>query len=250
MRTRSFWKEESCEGSSFYMLGGKGRMMDVYFYDWAKKRPKKHYNRLHEMRIFELIFSKELSRVNLGLGTVEHIDIYCLANPNKDISYELHETLGEICIFVPYDYMQFLNVESVEEKYKHFCELVYLYVVPAIEKYSNLSLETIKEYVNEALQEIEKENYEIVFLVDKTPKKSPSRKKTAILKGIHRSEGFQLMCEVYNDKGLRVVNKLLVEEVGNEVVYSRFLGKLKWENEHLIVVKSKTSSWMEEVHVE
>ncbi len=153
-------------------------------------------------------------------------------------------------IFVPYDYMQFLNLESVEEKYKHFCELVYLYVVLAIEKYSNLTLEMIKEYVNEALQEIEKENYEIVFLVDKTPKKSPSRKKTAILKGIHRSEGFQLMCEVYNDKGLRVVNKLLVEEVGNEVVYSRFLGKLKWENEHLIIVKSKTSSWMEEVHVE
>ncbi|WP_232790036.1 hypothetical protein [Bacillus sp. SN10] len=33
-------------------------------------------------------------------------------------------------------------------------------------------------------------------------------------------------------------------------VYSRFLGKLKWENEHLIIVESKTSSWMEEVHVE
>ncbi|MGE6348869.1 hypothetical protein ACQKIY_16455 [Bacillus mycoides] len=202
------------------------------------------------MRIFELIFSKKLSGFNLGLETVENIDIYCLANPNKDTSYELRESLGEICIFVPYDYMQFLNLESVEKKYKHFCELVYRYVVPAIEKYSIISLEMIKESVNEALQEIEKENYEIVFLVDKTPKKSPSRKKTAILKGIHRSEGFQLMCEVYNDKGLKVVNKLLVEEVGNEVVYSRFLGKLKWENEHLIVVKSKTSSWMEEVHVE
>lgn len=232
------------------MLEGEVSMVDVHFYDWAKKRPKKHYNRLHEMRIFELIFSKELSRLDLGLETVENIDIYCLANPNKDISYELCEDLWEICIFVPYDYMQFLNLESVEEKYKHFCELVHLYVVPAIEKYSKISLEMIKEYVDEALQEIEKENYEIVFLVDKTPKKSPSRKKTAILKGIHRSEGFQLMCEVYNDKGLRVVNKLLVEEVGNEVVYSRFLGKLKWENEHLIVVKSKTSSWMEEIHVE
>lgn len=232
------------------MLGGKGSMMDVHFYDWAKKRPKKHYNRLHEMRIFELLFSKKLSSFNLGLGTVENIDIYCLANPNKDTSYELCEDLWEICIYVPYDYMQFLNMKSVEEKYKHFCDLVHLYVVPAIEKYSKLSIEMIKAHVNEALQEIEKENYEIVFLVDKTPKKSPSRKKTAILKGIHRSEGFQLMCEVYNDKGLRVVNKLLVEEVGNEVVYSRFLGKLKWENEHLIVVKSKTSSWMEEVHVE
>lgn len=224
-------------------------MVNIHFYDWGKNRPKKHYNRLHEMRIFELIFSKKLSEFEIGLNSVENIVIYCLANPNKDISYEIKDTLGEIRIFIPYDYMCFLNKKSTGEKYQHFCELVRLYVVLAIEKYSTLSSSVILAHVEEALQEIEKQNYEGVFLIGKTPKKSPSRKKLAILKGIHRSEGFQLRCEVYNEKGLRLVNQLLVEEVGNEVVYSRFLGTLKWENENLIVVKSKTSSWTAKVHV-
>ncbi|MBM7361387.1 hypothetical protein JOC93_000011 [Priestia taiwanensis] len=35
---------------------------------------------------------------------------------------------------------------------------------------------------------------------------------------------------------------MLVEDVGNEIVYARFLGTLKWENENHIVVASKTSS--------
>ena len=224
-------------------------MLDIKFYDWGKNRPKKHYKRLHEMRIFELIFVKKLSEFEMGLNGIQGIEIYCLANPNKDISYELKDTLGEIRISVPYDYMCFLNKESTEEKYQHFCELVRLYVVPAIEKYSTLSLSVILAYVEEALHEIKKQNYEGIFLIGKTPRKSPNRKKLAILKGIHRSEGFQLRCEVYNEKGLRIIDQLLVEEVGNEVVYSRFLGTLKWENENLIVVKSKTSSWTVEVHV-
>ncbi|MDQ0199994.1 hypothetical protein J2S10_003177 [Neobacillus ginsengisoli] len=42
----------------------------------------------------------------------------------------------------------------------------------------------------------------------------------AVLKGIHRSEGFQLRYEVYNEKGLRIIDELLVEEVGNETVYA------------------------------
>jgi len=50
-------------------------------------------------------------------------------------------------------------------------------------------------------------------------------------------------------KGLRIINQLLVEEVGNEVVYARFLGSLKWESNQLITVKSKTSSWTKEIHI-
>ncbi len=70
-----------------------------------------------------------------------------------------------------------------------------------------------------------------------------------MLKGIHRCSGFQLWCEVYDEKGLRIINQLLVEEVGNEVVYARFLGSLKWESNQLITIKSKTSSWTKEIHI-
>lgn len=219
------------------------------FYDWGKSRTKKHHNRVHEIRIFELIFSKKLREFELELDGIENVEIYCLANPNKPTSYEVNRVLGEISILIPYDFMNFLNLESTEDKYSEFCELVHQYVIPAIEKTSTLPSSVILKYIEEALKEIEKQNYEGVFLVDKTPKKSPNRKQLAILKGIHRVEGFQLRCEVYNDKGLRIVNQLLVEEVGNEVVYSRFLGTLKWESDDLIVVKSKTSGWIAKVYV-
>ncbi|MBM6646986.1 hypothetical protein [Bacillus sp. RIT 809] len=224
-------------------------MLKVKFYDWKKQRPKKHYLRVHEIRIFELIFSKAISDFEMGLGEIEQVTVYCLANENTDISYNVNRSLGEIRVDIPYDFMGFLTLDSVEEKYNEFCKLVRQYVIPGLEVNSTLSPSIVREYVEKSLGEIVKQNYEGIFLVGKTPKKSPSRKKIAILKGIHRVKGFQLRCEVYDEKGLKIRDQLLVEEVGNEMVYSRFLGTLKWENENLIVVKSKSSSWKEEIYI-
>ncbi|PGZ86720.1 hypothetical protein [Bacillus sp. AFS029533] len=224
-------------------------MISIHFMDWAKKRPKKHYKRIHGMRIFELIFSKELSEFGVGLGEFSSIKVFCLANPKEELSFEDKAPFEEIHVNVPYDFMTFIEIESDQEKFQVFSELVRLYIVPTIEKYSKLPITTVIEYVEKVLEKIIEQNYEAVFLVDKTPKKSPSRKRIAILKGIHRSEGFQLRCEVYNEKGLRIIDKLLVEEVGNETVYARFLGTLRWESEDLIVVKSKSSQWMAEIHI-
>lgn len=224
-------------------------MITIHFSDWAKNRPIKHYERLHEMKIFELIFSKELTELGMSLGEFESINVYCLGNPKKEVSFGEEHAIGEVEVLVPYDYMTFLELDSIQEKFQAFSNLVRCYVVPAIEKYSKLPILTVSEYVEKALEKIIEQNYETVFLVDKTPKKSPNRKRIAFLKGIHRSEGFQLRCEVYNEKGLRIVDKLLVEEVGNEIVYARFLGTLRWESEDLIVVKSKSSKWTAEIQI-
>jgi hypothetical protein len=224
-------------------------MLNIHFLDWGKNRPKKQYLQLHELRIFELIFSNTLFNLGVGLGEFKSIGVYCLANPNKKVSIDEERVIGEIRILIPYDFMSIIEMETTEAKFQAFCDLVRSYILPVLEQYSNISSPMIKSYVEEALNEVVKENYEAVFLVDKTPRKSPNRKKMAILKGIHRSEGFQLRCEVYNEKGLRIINELLAEEVGNETVYARFLGTLKWENENLIIVKSKTSSWKAEVHL-
>lgn len=224
-------------------------MLDIHFLDWGKKRPKKHYNRLHEMRIFELIFSTKLSELGIELGKFVSINVYCLADSKKELSYDENPAIGEIKILVPYDFMTFLELDSNQAKFQAFSDLVKSYIVPALEKYSNLSTSVFSLYVEEALDEIVRRNYEGVFLVDNTPRKSPNRKKMAILKGIHRSEGFQLRCEVYNEKGLKIIDQLLAEEVGNEIVYARFLGNLKWVNDNLIIVKSKTSSWEAEIHI-
>ncbi|WP_140457131.1 hypothetical protein [Priestia megaterium] len=224
-------------------------MFDIHIMDWAKKRPKKHYNNIHELRIFELIFCRKLKDLGFQLEELNSIIVYCLANPNEDVSYSEEKAVHEVEILLPDDYMLFIELESVEGKYQAFCNIVRKYIVPTLEKYSSFSLVTIQKYVEEALKEIVRQDYEAVFLAAKTPKKSPNRKLLALLKGVHRYSGFQLWCEVYNERGLRIINELLVEEVGNETVYARFLGELKWESNQLITVKSKTNSWMKEVHV-
>ncbi len=224
-------------------------MFNIHIIDWAKKRPKKHYNNVHELRIFELIFCKKLKEIGFKIDEINSITVYCLANPNKEVSYSEEMAIRDIEVFLPDDYMLFIELGSIEEKYEAFCHIVRSYIVPCLENYSLFSLTTIEKYVEESLEEIVKQNYEAVFLVAKTPKKSPNRKLLAMLKGIHRCSGFQLWCEVYDEKGLRIINQLLVEEVGNEVVYARFLGSLKWESNQLITVKSKTSSWTKEIHI-
>ncbi|MES5928581.1 hypothetical protein QCI77_21675 [Bacillus cereus group sp. MG9] len=222
-------------------------MIDVMFYDWCKNRSKKHKLQAHEIRIFELIFSRKLREFDLGLNGIEIVEVFCLAKVNKGDFCEFIVDMNQIDISISYDFMDFLTLNSVEEKYEEFCKLVRQYVIPALEENSNLLPNTIRGYIEDSLDEIVKQNYEGIFLVGKTPKKSPSRKKIAILKGIHRVKGFQLRCEVYDEKGLKIRDQLLVEEVGNEMVYARFLGTLKWESENLIVVQSKTSSWKEEI---
>lgn len=225
-------------------------MINIHFQDWGEKRPKKHYNRIHEMRIFELIFSNKLSELGMKLGKFENIIVYCLADPNKRTSYEENHALQSISVSIPDDFMDFLNLDSANAKFQAFSYLVHTYIKPILERYSTLPQLTVSECVEKALEQIIKQNYEAVFLVGKTPKKSPDRKKLAILKGIHRLEGFQLRCEVYNEKGLKIMDQILVRDVGNEIVYSRYLGTLKWENDHHIVVKSSSSNWMAEIHVE
>ncbi len=119
------------------------------------------------------------------LNEVNSITVYCLANPNKEVSYSEEMAIRDIEVFLPDDYMLFIELESIEENYSSF------------------SLTTIEKYVEESLEEIVKQNYEAIFLVAKTPKKSPNRKLLAMLKGIHRCSGFQLWCEVYDEKRIK-----------------------------------------------
>lgn len=76
-------------------------MLDIHIYDWAKKRPKKHYNNIHELRIFELILCNRLKDLEFKLEEVKSIAVYCLANPNKEVSYSEEKAIQEVEIFLP-----------------------------------------------------------------------------------------------------------------------------------------------------
>ena len=78
--------------------------------------------------------------------------MYCLANENIDISYKVNIALGEICVYVPYDFMEFLTRDSVEEKYNEFCKLVHQYVIPGLRMSSHhLLLESMSRSLWEKL---------------------------------------------------------------------------------------------------
>lgn len=92
---------------------------------WLEKKCfKKYYLFVYEIRIFELIFLKKVSEFEMGLREIEKVIVFCLVNENIDILYEVNRVLGEICIYVLYDFMDFLVLNLVEEKYKEFCKLV------------------------------------------------------------------------------------------------------------------------------
>lgn len=222
-------------------------MVEITFQDWRKSKSKEEKKRFHEKRIFEILLSRAFAENEVTISNVDFIRVYLLANEKHEFSFKKTTELGEIEVDAPYDFRNYLALESLEDQFKEFKKLVLLYIVPVLKELSGLSEEKFLNLVNLSLEQIPLQNYEIVFLVGKTPKKSPSRKKVAILKGVHRAVGFQLYCEVFNSKGVRIANKLLVKEIGNEFVYSRFLGELKWENESRIIVKSRTSNWQETI---
>ena len=51
------------------------------------------------------------------------ISVFCLANPNKKVSFEDDRAIEEIKILVPYNYMAFLEIESIQAKFQEFSEL-------------------------------------------------------------------------------------------------------------------------------
>lgn len=224
-------------------------MLDVHFNDWRKNRTQEDKKRKHEMNIFELIFSRKATELGLTIEEHELINIFCLGNERRPYSLSKRPEIMEIEVKVPYNFLEFLCLESTEAKFKEFKRLIHLYVVPVLLEYSPLSKDVILQLVDRSLDQIPNQNYEAVFLAGKTPKKSPSRKRVALLKGVHRVEGFQLYCEVYDARGMRIVNKLLVEEIGEPNAYSRFLGELKWQSDSLIVVKSPYSSWQATIEI-
>ncbi|MGE6415526.1 hypothetical protein ACQKDD_15275 [Planococcus kocurii] len=224
-------------------------MLAVHFNDWRKNLTKKDKERMHEINIFELIFSRKVTELGMTIEGYELVKVFCLGNERSPYSLTQQPEINRIQIKAPYNFQAFFSLESTEAKFEEFKRLIHLYVVPVLLEFSLLSKSEVLELVSLALDQIPSQNYEVVFLAGKTPKKSPSRKKVALLKGVHRVEGFQLYCEVYDARGMQIVNKLLAEEVAVEQVYSRFLGELKWQSESLIVVKSPYSSWQATIEV-
>lgn len=101
-----------------------------------------------------------------------------------------------------------------------------------------------------ALGKIKEHNYQAEFLLKNTPKKSLDKRHTAIVLGIHSVNSFQLIARIYDKDGLMIKEKVLVEEVPNEMVYARFLGNAAWKDHKTFMVSSKSSQWIGSITVD
>jgi hypothetical protein len=199
-------------------------------------RPKKNeigFN--HQTRIFQLLLNRYLN----GIETKEdrYLSIYCV-DKVKDIEIDDYTIENGRTVKIPYNPIEFLKLDSVEEKYEEYVRIFNNFIAPVFRE-----LNWDYSPVIQALEKVKLHNYQAEFLLKNTPKKSPDKRHTALVLGIHSVHFFQLIARIYDKDGLMIKEKVLVEEVPNEMVYARFLGKAAWEDNQTFEVKSKSSQW-------
>jgi hypothetical protein len=206
-------------------------------------RPKKNevgFN--HQTRIFQLLLSKYLKGIETD--DVSSLSVYCLEKV-KEIEIDQYTIENGLTVKIPYNPIEFLQRKSVEEKYDEYVKIFNDYIVPVFRE-----LKWDYAPVIEALQKIKKHHYQAEFLLKGTPKKSLDKNYTAIVTGIHTVSSFQLKGKIFDKDGLLVKEEVLVEEVPNEMVYGRFLGKAAWKDDRTFEVISKTSQWVGSIMVD
>jgi hypothetical protein len=206
-------------------------------------RPKKNevgFN--HQTRIFQLLLSKYLKGIETD--DVSSLSVYCL-DKVKEIEIDQYTIGNGLTVKIHYNPIEFLERESVEEKYEEYLRIFNDYIVQVFQE-----LKWDYAPVVPALEKIKEHKYQAEFLLKSTPKKSPDKNYTAIVTGIHTVSSFQLKGKIFDKVGLLVKEEVLVEEVPNEMVYGRFLGKAAWKDDRTFEVVSKTSQWVGSIMVD
>lgn len=206
-------------------------------------RPKKNevgFN--HQSRVFQLLLGRYLK----GIETedVRYLSVYCL-DKVKEIEIDPYTIENGLTVKIPYNPIEFLNRGSVEEKYDEYVKIFNDYMAPVFRE-----LKWDYAPVVQSLRKIKEHHYQAEFLLKNTPKMSPDKNHTAIVLGVHTVSSFQLKGKIYDKAGLLIKEAVLVEEVPNEMVYGRYLGKAAWRDNETFEVSSKTSQWVGSIIVE
>jgi hypothetical protein len=206
-------------------------------------RPKKNevgFN--HQSRIFQLLLNRYLK----GIETedVRYLSVYCL-DKVKEMEIDDYTIENSLTVKIPYNPIEFLKCSTVGEKYEEYVRIFNDYIAPTFQE-----LKWDYAPVVPALEKIKEHKYQAEFLLKNTPKKSPDKNYTAIVVGTHTVSSFQLKGKIFDKDGLLVKEEVLVEEVPNEMVYRRFLGKAAWKDDRTFEVVSKTSQWVGSIMVD
>lgn len=210
--------------------------------DMTNKPKKNEVGFNHQTRIFQLLLNRYLK----GIETedVRFLSVYCL-DKVKEMEIDDYTIENGLTVKIPYNPIEFLKCSTVGEKYEEYVRVFEEFIAPVFRK-----MKWDYEPIIQALGKIKEHHYQAEFLLKNTPKKSPDKKYTAIVTGIHTINSFQLRGRIFDKDGLLIKEEVLVEEVPNEMVYGRYLGKAAWKDDRTFEISSKTSQWVGSITVE
>lgn len=217
-------------------------LKEIVLSDMTNKPIKNEVGFNHQTRIFQL----SLNRYLKGIETkdVSYLSVYCL-DKVKEMEIDGYTIENGLTVKIPYNPIEFLKCSTVGEKYEEYVRVFNDYIAQAFQE-----LKWDYAPVVQALEKIKEHKYQAEFLLKNTPKKSPDKKYTAIVTGIHTINSFQLTGRIFNKDGLLIKEEVLVEDVPNEMVYGRYLGKAAWKDDRTFEISSKTSQWVGSITVE
>lgn len=217
-------------------------LKEIVFSDMTNKPNKNEVGFNHQTRVFQLLLSRYLK----GIKTkdVQYLSVYCLEKV-KEIDIDAYTIENGLTVKIPYNPIKFINLTTVEEKYNEYVRIINEYIRPVFNKFGWDFTPVIC-----ALEKIKEHNYHAEFVLAGTPKKSPDKNYSALVFGLHTVHDFKLIGKIYDKKGFLVKKEVLIEEVPNEFVYARFLGKPEWKDKHTFQVISKSSKWIGSVTID
>jgi len=207
-------------------------LKEIAFSDMTNRMNKNEIGFNHQTRIFQLLLGRYLS----GIRTkdVKYLNVYCI-DKVKEILIDPFVIEGGLTVKIPYNPIRFLACKTDEEKFNEYTRIINEYIAPVFKE---------KEWdfspVYHALNKIEEHKYQAEFILKGTPKKSPDRRHIAHVIGIHMTTTFKLIAKIYDKDGLLIKEKILVEDIPNEIVYRRYLGMSEWIDNKTFQVISKT----------
>jgi len=213
--------------------------MDVRFFDRTNKRKRRDLideDFEAQMSSASAIFSYFLSK-NLVTNKAKQINVFCDAEIE---SFNLQNTVIDQIwdVEVPFNPNEMLAIENMKDKITAIRNLLGKIFIPifSAEKWDS-------EILERALESASNVDFRYERLLPGTPKKSPDKKHTVIVKCVEDIFNFKMICYVYDRKGMLCLKKQLIETWPSVFVYNRFLGKLSWLNNSEFEIKSKTSQW-------
>jgi hypothetical protein len=215
--------------------GVKMELKEIILSDMTNRPKKGETGFNHQTRIFQLLMSRYLKGIETNEDRCLHI--YCI-DKVKEIEIDDYTIENGRTVKIPYNPIEFLKLNTVEDKYEEYVRIFDNYIAPVFRE-----LDWSYSPVIQALEKIKDHHYQAEFLLKNTPKKSPDKRYTAIVLGIHSVSSFQLIARIFDKDGLMIKEKVLAKEVPNEIVYGRFLGVAAWKDHQTFEVRSKSSQW-------